>query len=212
MPPTDLPDPRVDAVNRALNLARSYRRRGHSAAAWRAADDALAMAPEEPAVLELMGELNLDSEFWEAAEQCFRRVLDLDPRRASAEVGLGKALVGLQQETVVQHPTATDRTAQRRTPSTAAALSFLVPGLGQAYADALERGIAAFLIALPLWGAVAWQYTALLGRSGGGQRVAIGLKVPPGPLFWGTVLLGLVWNCLAAWDAYRQQRLARGEG
>ncbi|NUQ01648.1 MAG: tetratricopeptide repeat protein, partial [Armatimonadetes bacterium] len=60
-----------------MSAAAVYRRQGDFEAAWRALDDALAMAPEGAPVLELMGDLNLDQGEYEAAAQCYRRVLQI---------------------------------------------------------------------------------------------------------------------------------------
>ncbi len=207
---SEFDDPRQDAVSKAITVAQVHRRRGELEAAWRAIDDALAMAPEWPPLLELMGELNLDEGNLEAAVQCFRRALDAEPGRASAEVGLGRALLAAQPATGESGP---DPLLARRKPATAAVLSALVPGLGQAYANDLSRGVTFFLVTMLGWFVVANQYLVAMDRAGRGRaRSLLDLGGELGGLFWVASLLLLAWTVAAAVDAWVQLARAQAAG
>ncbi|MBI2301889.1 MAG: hypothetical protein HYU66_23545 [Armatimonadetes bacterium] len=183
------------ASERALSAAALYRRRGDTEAAWRALDDALAVDPDSAGVFALMGELNLDAEEWAAAAQCFRRALELQPELAAAEVGLGRASVGLEGiagEAAGDEPDA--RVLARRKPETAFASSLVIPGLGQMYAGVVGRGAAFFVGALPFWALAAAQFTAHLD--------ALMHPAQDAPGLWGLVLAA-VYHLAAACDAWR---------
>lgn len=203
--PFDEPDHRTDAVERALSVASVHRRQGDYEAAWRALDDALAMAPEWAPVIELMGDLSLDQGDYEAAAQCYRRALQIEPRRATAEVGLGRALVLAQAEAA---PVTYDPVLERRQPSTAAALSVFIPGLGQAYANELGAGLAFFAGVLMLWIPLLWVYTSWLELSRRSRGAG------PGILFWLVLLLVVavhVWSAADAWTRLERARAGRAE-
>lgn len=193
-PPTG-GDPSV-AVERALAAAGLYRRRGDWEAAWRALDDALAIAPESAAVFTMMGDLNCDQGEYAAAAQCYRRALALEPGRADAEVGLGRATVHLENlagEPSTERPPAA--LLVRRRPETALALSLLVPGLGQMYGLLVGRGIAFFVGAMVVWSIAGAGFVGLLERLR--QRGSAA-----GGAWWAALALVFTYHLWAAVDAY----------
>lgn len=195
------PVDRAATVDRMLTRARLERRRGQFAAAWQALDDALLLAPDSPDVLEEMGYLNLDEGEPEAAAQCFRRVLDLSPGRAGAEIGLGNATIeATRAELAEAQDDQPDTSAlAKRSGSHAATLSSLLPGLGQMYATEFGRGWAFLLAAMPCWYLTFW---------GVMSRIIPGAKEAPAALLSLGLTGVIVIHGFAGWDAWQAvQRL-----
>lgn len=192
---------RQRTVDRMLTSARLARRRGEMEAAWRCLDDALLLAPDDAAVFEEMGWLNLDEEEFEAAAQCFRRALELEPGRAGAETGLGNATVEAARSAAAEQAEAEPDTSLlgKRSPSRAALLSALIPGLGQMYATEFARGTAWLLAVLPCWYLGLWGFVSRIDKHKGGLAAAWYLL---------GVLGSLAVSGLSAWDGWRAvQRL-----
>lgn len=184
---------RERTVDRMLSAARLARRRGEVEAAWRCLDDAMLVAPDSADVLEEMGHLNFDEGEFEAAAQCFRRCLEREPGRRGAEVGLGNATVEIARAEVAEQADAAPDTSllARRSPSRAALLSALLPGLGQMYATEFARGVVWLLAALPLWYLGLWGFVSRIDKKPDGLGAG-----------WYTLGLlgGLAVHGLAAWD------------
>lgn len=201
MSPEAPQDRRQEAVERALSAANVHRRRGDWEQAWRAVDDALAVDPQNVAVLEMVGHLNYDEGEYQAAVQTYQRVLELEPGRAGAEVGLGNAILKLSAPTLQLD--APDPLLAKRKPETAAVLALLVPGLGQAYALELNRGIAFFAAGAFAWLLVVGRYLSALPTGPAARRMASLADLDLGPLFWVLLTLAGLVHLAAAIDAWR---------
>jgi LCP family protein required for cell wall assembly len=94
----------------------------------------------------------------------------------------------------------------RRSPIVAAALSFLFPGLGQAYAGAWRRGLlfALPILAIAVVGAVAGAITLGAISATGALGILVQPEVLAGLLGFNVLLFA--WRCLAVVDAYRVAR------
>ncbi len=194
------------ALERILSTAALQRRRGDYQAAWRAADDALALEPTSAPVFCLMGDLNADAEDWDAALQCYQRALELSPGLPGAEVGLGRATLALAGDLSGSDVEPLDPVLLERTPEMAAVRSLILPGLGQAYAGDLGRGVVYLVICLLAAGGVVWKLTALPGvvrhmARGGGSPFAVLSAVGVG--FWLLLAVLAVLPVVAGLDAYR---------
>jgi len=194
------------ALERVLATAALQRRRGDFEAAWRAADDALALEPASASVFSLMGDLNADAEDWEAALQCYQRALELSPGLPGAEVGLGQATLALAGDLSGPDVEPLDPALLERTPEMAAVRSLILPGLGQAYAGDLGRGVVFLVVCLLAAGGVVWKLTALpavarhLARGGGSPFAilnALGLS------FWLLLAVLAALPVISGIDAYR---------
>lgn len=190
---------RLDAVDKALAAARIHRRRGDLEAAWRAVDDALALAPEWPPVLEAMGDLSYDDGDFEAASRCYRRALDLEPGRATAELGYANAVLAMRGELAADDQP--DEVLLKRRPADAAARSGVIPGLGQAYANDPARAAAFFGPWMVLLVATCWRFMGALSEAARSRRGLGG--VVGDPLMWCLGVLLLALHVASAVDAYR---------
>ena len=203
------PSARQEAVERALTNANLQRRRGEYELAWRALDDALVMAPQHPPLLEMMGQLNLDEQQYAAAAQCFKRALDLEPGRQASEIGFAEATLLLKQSEA-DAAAGPDPILAARSPSEAALRSTLVPGMGQAYAGDLNRGLVFLIPWLMLWTGLAWSlWGALNGKRHFGPN---GLLGDIGPGAWTLVAVLLVWHLVSGLDAGALMKRLRGSG
>ncbi len=148
---------RQDEVEKLLLAAAAALRRGKVQRARTKVKSALELIPDHPEALELLGEIYLTVGQFEAAEQLFRQVAfdlpDASPKiKALAETKLGetalqavsltpdqpafrKALAGKKDDKPASNP------SWRKSPSTAAALSLLLPGLGQLYVERRTKGV-----------------------------------------------------------------------
>ncbi len=203
---------RHDAVERALTTANVHRRRGDWEAAWRALDDALVMAPEHPPLLEMMGQLNLDEDQHAAAVQCFRRALELEPGRPAAELGFATATL-LLKEAEAGVGEAPDPILAGRQPSDAMLRSTLVPGMGQAYAGEVGRGVAFLVPWLLLWSLLVWFVTSAgqnLRSAPSVRQMSLLAALPP--VVWVLGALLFVCHLASGIDAGRLLRRVTGQG
>lgn len=201
---------RHDAVERALTAANVHRRRGDWEAAWRALDDALVMAPEHAPLLELMGQFNLEQGEYAAAAQCYRRALELEPGRPASELGFAKATL-LLKEADAGGEDGPDPILAGRQPSDAMLRSTLVPGMGQAYAGDLNRGLAFLLPWLLLWTGLAWNLWGTLSNVKGSRFGPGGLLGEFGAGTWVLVASLVVLHLAAGIDAGRRLQRVAGD-
>jgi tetratricopeptide (TPR) repeat protein len=196
---------RQQALETMLATAGAHRRRGQYEAAWRCLDDALAVAPQSAAVFEMMGLLNLDTEELEAAEQCFRRALEIEPGRNGSEVGLGRVSVELARRQPLTPELALAQVAALRAEERAIGVSALfsscIPGLGQMRLLEFGRGAWVMAVAFVCWGVT---YYGL--RFAESKPVHRNEVFQTTPLFWLGLALTIGWH---AWAASDTRRLGR---
>lgn len=102
--------------------------------------EALQFVPKDAAALELLGDILQGVARTDEALATYKRALEADPKRSSAERKYGELLV-LQQNWGMADPEAVDRN-----PWFARLLSLLLPGLGQFHNNEIVKGV--FFIAL----------------------------------------------------------------
>jgi tetratricopeptide (TPR) repeat protein len=196
-------DPRAATLQRMLSNAALQQRRGEYEQAWRCLDDALTVAPESAAVYEAMGLLSMAQEEFEAAEQCFRRALERDPRRKVSAEGLGQATIEIKRREPVPPEVAMARAAaeheRERRERQIRFVAYLLPGLHQMWLFEFGRGVLFFLSAMGLWA------LTIYGVDGSARHLQFN------PLFWVGLMLTGVWHVLAALDASRLSQALRDE-
>ncbi len=138
----------------SITAAAIHFRRGNLSAALNECRAVLHADPENLDARELLGEILAAQHEWDAAIAEFRRVLDAEPNRPSAERKLAEATLGRAGLKDLAFTADSDMTP--RNPSTAAILSLVFPGLGQLYTHQLVKGFITFAGALTLAVFILW--------------------------------------------------------
>jgi tetratricopeptide (TPR) repeat protein len=112
--------------------------------------DAIALVPKDAAALELLGDLLQGVARTEEALAAYRRALEADPKRASAERKYGDLLARQQNWNAI------DPEAVPKNPLVATMLSLLLPGSGQIYNGEWIKGT--IIMACAVLCVLAWFY------------------------------------------------------
>ena len=171
-PPPNSPRPTPDfaaqeQANRLLTNANIALRRGQTAEADRAVQEALVLRPEDAAAQEMLADVRLARFDTDGAITALRAALALEPKRPTAEAKLARLILqqseGHRRETLgvayagqdVALMRAGDADSQRRSASLAVTASLFLPGLGQFVLGQWIKGgilIGIFLISLLVLG------------------------------------------------------------
>ena len=141
----------AEAARRQLTAANIALRRGQLAEAQRAIQDALEYLPDDPAALEMQGDVCLARGDFDGAAAAYRTALDREPGRATAENKLARATLRRSEDqrrstlgvayasedrALMRGGAEEDRGRQTRL----AVLSGLLPGLGQLVGGEFVKG------------------------------------------------------------------------
>lgn len=143
-----------ERANTAMTAVRLAYRRGHAEEAFRQCREVLLIDDTHAEAHEVMGDLLRDQNKDEAALEEYRRALELDPNRASAEEKVGiiaierDGLLRFEQRRMTLVADATKRQLEERKPGIAALLSALIPGGGQWYNEDQPRACLIFGVAM----------------------------------------------------------------
>lgn len=172
---------RVPALLREAHLLRL---RGRFAEAEAKVEEAVALAPGDPAALEMMGDLLAERGSLQEAAELYARAMERAPGRAVIEEKHARLVLMLADERheralaemLLENPRLATA-ARRPNPGLAFVLSMLLPGMGQLYNGEYLKG-AAFLVggflALHLGGEALLR---LLFAASGGRAAPSGLEI-----------------------------------
>jgi tetratricopeptide (TPR) repeat protein len=150
----------AEQLLREANLAR--RRENYSTAEAKCRE-ALALVPKDAVALEMLGDLMQGVARINEAMAAYRRAVEADPARSSAERKYADLLVRQQ------HWTSVDQEALPKNPWFSVLLSLLLPGAGQIYNGELKKGVVLLLgIALCFLGWSIGSNASAVGSSAGG--------------------------------------------
>lgn len=159
-----------ESFSGSITAAAIHFRRGNLSAALNECRAVLDTDSENLDARELLGEILAAQGQWDAAIAEFKRVLEAEPNRPSAERKLAEATLG--RAGLKDLAFAADSETTPRNPSTAAILSLVFPGLGQLYNHQLVKGLITFaggltLVVFILWG-------VLVAPLQMGDRISVG--------------------------------------
>lgn len=191
-------------VERLLTKANALRARGDNLKAESTCREALALAPEDPGVLELLGDLLLAAGKPTEAQELFRKAFARRPERGVLEEKI--ALAALKSDASLraaqkrlqqgENPQLDDR--KPRNPVLAFFLSSLLPGMGQMYNGDYWKGGVLFLAALFTFGVLFYSVTGLLAAAAHVRHESTLTALSDAMQNWSTVhLLWVLVNCLA---------------
>lgn len=204
-----------ERVGTALTAARLAYRRSLLDEAYRQCREVLLVHEDSAEAHELMGEILRDQNQLLAAQEEFRRALELDPNLINAEEKIG--LISLEQDSQLRFEqrrqalveNAAQRQLEERQPLRAAGLSLFIPGGGQWYNEDTTRAAVLFCVVvgsllcwlLPTLGAfneIRFDRPDLIRK---GQFPGPGLVVThlqaKGMVYWWVLLNALV--CFGGW-------------
>ncbi|GBC98546.1 hypothetical protein HRbin17_01059 [bacterium HR17] len=195
--PTDPAAQWDDRVEQLLRQITVERVRGNWAAAQTLAEQALAQAPNRADLHELLGDILQHMGDNERALACYRRALQLEPSRLSAEEKLAAALLATQTFEVP------DDTAPAfpKNPAVALTLAIALPGMGQVYNEQWLKAILFCVGTLVPAGGFLQLYKALASTLVQAPQAPLTSTLAFTTLLLGVVTLGMwVWGI---WDAYQ---------
>ncbi len=148
-----------ESLQRDANLARKRGLYSEAEAKCRAALD---LAPKDAGALELLGDIAQGVGRVDEALAAYRRAVQADSRRASAERKYGELIT--QQQNFEQY----DPEAATRNPFVAVLLSALIPGAGQIYNGETGKGIFFLSVTALFTYLLGWSAFGFTGRHRGG--------------------------------------------
>jgi len=167
----------------------------------------VARAPDSTSAHELMGDLLMAQGKRKAAGDSYKRAVELEPSNADAERKYAEAALALGSVERTRQLMETGsfellRGATVKNSGAAAARSLFFPGLGQLYNGEYEKGIAAAVAGLPLFGLTLWGLVnfvmSALPRSAGSMSFTQHLLALLGIIGYGALVSWSVWD---AWRA-----------
>ncbi len=194
-------------VREALGRATLARARNQREQALKLVQEVIVLDDTSSEAYELQGDLLLDLKRGAEAMASFKRARELHPDRPVLEDKIARAALqrAARQQTIEMSQAILEgkvKPQEKKSPGTAAMLSFLGPGLGQLYNGELMKGLAMllafiFLFALELLAVLREMATGpaggLLGYGQGLSTSTIGSALSSGSTLLVTILLSVLW-------------------
>ena len=193
-------------VREALGRATLARARNQREQALKLLQEAIGLDDADPEAYELKGDILLDLKRGEEAMACFKRARELHPDRPALEDKIARAALqrAARQRTIEMSQAILEgrvKPTSKKSPSYAALLSLLIPGLGQIYNGEMMKGLAlilafVFLFALAVLAVLREMAASPFGGMGYGQPTTSGAvmsALSSGSTVLVTILLAAVW-------------------
>ena len=148
--PEQLTPERQAQIEGLIQQAQVARIRKQSQEVTKLLQDALAVAPHSPQVLELLGDDYLERRQYKAARDVYRRAVRLDPHNVGLERKLANVALKLEEANILLLGQSLEAAESAASARAGVFLSAMVPGLGQMAAGRYVKGgviLAGFLLA-----------------------------------------------------------------